>query len=63
METNGTRATGDLLQILAANPGATESSIRSYLRSEFGSSAALTDAIDRGVAVRKGDKIYLAGAQ
>lgn len=51
-------ADGDLAAVLARNPGATEASVRSYLRGAHGDSNAIGRAIAAGTAVVVGHKIY-----
>ena len=54
------KATRDLLEILEQNPGADEERVRAYLRTEYGSSNALTEALSKDLVVRAGDKLYRA---
>lgn len=48
----------DLAAVLARNPGATEASVRSYLRGVHGDSSAIARATAAGIAVVVGNKIY-----
>lgn len=47
-----------LLDSLERSPGTTEAGIRSYLRGEYGDSAALERAFTTGRVVRRGQKLY-----
>ena len=52
------RARQALLETLARNPGATEASVRSYLRGEFGETTVLDNALTIGTVVRKASRLY-----
>ncbi len=47
-----------LIFALERNPGATEALIRSGLRSEFGDSTTLDEAIMEGAVIRRKNKLY-----
>jgi len=52
------RARQALLETLTRNPGATEASVRSYLRGEFGDTTVLDNALMIGTVVRKASRLY-----
>ena len=46
------------MSMLERNPGATEASVRAELRAVLGGSSALDIAVEDGVVIRNGNKLY-----